>query len=95
MARKKQNFEQVKKKNIPLVYVGANFPNGLLTRFRIFSNGIPEHVLKGVKDVTALKNLFVPASELGAAILNVKVQGHPLNVYYKRIEKEISLKEDR
>jgi hypothetical protein len=95
MARKKQNFEQVKKKNIPLVYVGATFPNGKLTRFRIYANGVPDHVFQGVKDVIALKKLFVPASELGAAILNVRVQGHPLNVYYKRIEKEISLKEDR
>lgn len=95
MARKKQNFEQIKKKNIPLVYVGASFPNGKLTRFRIYANGVPSHIFQGVKDVEALKKLFVPASELGAAILNVRVQGHPLNLYYKRIEKEISLKEDR
>lgn len=95
MANPKKKFVQTPKKNIPLIYVGVSFPDGSLSRYRIYSNGIPEHVLQSVKNKTALKNLFVTPDKLGSAMLNVKAQGHPLNLCNRQIENELLSKEDR
>lgn len=90
----KNTSVQTIKKNVPLVYVGPNIPNLFLSKNSIHADGIPEHVLKNVKNVGALKKLFVEATDLGRALLEVKFQGYPLNVYYKKIEEEIQNKED-
>lgn len=95
MANPKKKFVTTPKKNIPLIYVGTSFPDGSLSKFRIYSNGIPEQVLKRVKNKTALKNLFITPAELGSAMLNVKAQGHPLYLCNRQIEKELLSKEDR
>lgn len=95
MANPKKKFVQTPKKNIPLIYVGASFPDGSLNKFRVYSNGIPEHVLKSVKNKTALKNLFVTPDKLGSAMLNVKAKGHPLNLCYRQIKNELLSKEDK
>lgn len=85
---------QIIKKNVTLVYVGPSIPGGFLSKNSIHANGIPEHVLKRVKNVAALKSLFVETKDLGRALLEVKFKGYPLNVSYKAIEKEILKKED-
>ena len=95
MANPKKKFVPTPKKNIPLIYVGTSFPDGSLSKFHIYSNGIPEQVLKRVKNKTALKNLFITPAELGSAMLNVKAQGHPLYLCNRQIEKELLSKEDR
>ena len=95
MANPKKKFVTTPKKNIPLIYVGTSFPDGSLSKFRIYSNGIPEQVLKRVKNKTALKNLFITPAELGSAMLNIKAQGHPLYLCNRQIEKELLSKEDR
>lgn len=95
MANPKKKFVPAPKKNIPLIYVGSSFPDGSLSRFRIYSNGIPEHVLKSVKNKAALKNLFVTPDKLSSAMLNVKAQGHPLYLCNRQIETELLSKEDR
>ena len=95
MAKSKKKFVQAPKKNIPLIYVGTSFPDGSLFRFRIYTNGIPEQVLRSVKNKVALKNLFVTPDKLSSAMLNVKAQGHPLYLCNRQIEKELLSKEDR
>lgn len=95
MANMKKKFVPAPKKNIPLIYVGTSFPDGSLSKFRICSNGIPEHVLNKVKNKAAFKNLFVPPEKLSTAMLNVKAQGHPLYLCNRQIEKELLSKEDR
>ena len=95
MAKKesKKVFRQPQK-NLTLIYVGPGVFGGVLTRFKIYKNGIPDNVLQGVKNVSALKKLFVLPEDLGGAMLNVKAKGHPLNLCYTAIEKEFS-KEDK
>lgn len=95
MAKSKKKFVQAPKKNIPLIYVGTSFPDGSLFRFRIYTNGIPEQVLRSVKNKVALKNLFVTPDKLSSAMLNVKAQGHPLYLCNRQIENELLSKEDR
>lgn len=95
MAKSKKKFVQAPKKNIPLIYVGTSFPDGSLFRFRIYINGIPEQVLRSVKNKAALKNLFVTPDKLSSAMLNVKAQGHPLYLCNRQIENELLSKEDR
>lgn len=95
MAKSKKKFVQAPKKNIPLIYVGTSFPDGSLFRFRIYTNGIPEQVLRSVKNKAALKNLFVTPDKLSSAMLNVKAQGHPLYLCNRQIENELLSKEDR
>lgn len=95
MAKKvSKNLAQTNSKKLVLVYVGPSIQGGILTRFRIYENGIPDNVLNGVENKNALKKLFVTPEELGGAMLNVKVSGHPLNLCYKTIEKEF-FKEDK
>lgn len=96
MANPKKKFIPPPKKNIPLIYVGTSFPDGSLFRFRVYTNGIPEQVLRSVKNKAALKNLFVTPDKLSSAMLNVKAQGHPLYLCNRQIENELlSNKEDR
>jgi hypothetical protein len=66
-----------------------------LFRFRVYANGIPEQVLRSVKNKAALKNLFVTPDKLSSAMLNVKAQGHPLFLCNRQIENELLSKEDR
>ena len=96
MANPKKKFIPPPKKNIPLIYVGTSFPDGSLFRFRVYTNGIPEQVLRSVKNKAALKNLFVTPDKLSSAMLNVKAQGHPVYLCNRQIENELlSNKEDR
>lgn len=95
MANPKKKFVPAPKKNIPLIYVGTSFPDGSLFRFRVYANGIPEQVLRSVKNKAALKNLFVTPDKLSSAMLNVKAQGHPLFLCNRQIENELLSKEDR
>ena len=95
MAKSKNKFVPAPKKNITLIYVGTSFPDGSLSKYSVFSNGIPEQVLKRINNKNAFRNLFVPPSELGSAMLNVKAKGHPLNLCNRQIEKELLSKEDR
>lgn len=95
MANPKKKFVSAPKKNIPLIYVGTSFPDGSLFRFRVYANGIPEQVLRRVKNKAALKNLFVTPDKLSSAMLNVKAQGHPLFLCNRQIENELLSKEDR
>lgn len=95
MAKKiSKNSAQNNANKIILIYVGPSIQGGILSRFRIYENGIPDKVFEGVKNRNALKKLFVKPEELGGAMLNVKVSGHPLNLCYKTIEKEF-FKEDK
>lgn len=94
MNKNKKKVTPETKNKVVLVYVGPTLKNRLLTKYRIYPNGIPEYVLDKVTNKKALKKLFVATDNLGAAMLEVKVKGMPLNVYYNMILKEIQNKEE-
>lgn len=62
--------ERTVKRNMPtqkeaVVYIGPRLPNGKLGQYNIFREGVlPAYLEKLVKEVPALKVLFVPASKL-------------------------------
>ncbi|MED3732551.1 MULTISPECIES: hypothetical protein [Geobacillus] len=67
----------------PLVYIGPSLPGGLLTRYTIFSNGIPAHLLGYCDACPSFKQLFVPPDRLTLAENNLKNPASAESVFYR------------
>ncbi|WJQ12758.1 hypothetical protein QT238_11255 [Geobacillus stearothermophilus] len=67
----------------PLVYIGPSLPGGLLTRYTIFSNGIPTHLQGYCEKCPSLKQLFVPPERLALAENNLKDPASAESVFYR------------
>ncbi|NNV06215.1 hypothetical protein ETC03_07110 [Geobacillus sp. MMMUD3] len=67
----------------PLVYIGPSLPGGLLTRYTIFSNGIPAHLQGYCEECLSFKQLFVPPERLALAENNLKDPTSAESVFYR------------
>ncbi|QPA33431.1 hypothetical protein [Thermaerobacillus caldiproteolyticus] len=76
--------EQLKQQPEALIYVGPSLPNGMLTKYTIFSNGIPDHLKSHFEKCPAFKRLFIPASQLTAAESRLKDTTSAESVFYRQ-----------
>jgi hypothetical protein len=67
-----------------LIYVGPSLPNGLLTKYTIFSNGIPEHLKAHFEKCPSFKQLFIPVSQLPAVENRLKDATSAEAVFYRQ-----------
>lgn len=67
----------------PLVYIGPSLPGGLLTRYTIFSNGIPAHLQGYCEECPSFKQLFVSPDRLALAENNLKDPASAESVFYR------------
>jgi hypothetical protein len=80
----KKSKAETEKKSTNLIYVGPSLPNGLLTKFTVFSNGIPEHVKKDYEEKVFFKKLFVPIGQFAAVEKDLANPSSALSVFSKK-----------
>jgi hypothetical protein len=76
----------------PLIYVGPSLPGGLLTKYTIFSNGIPDHLKAHFAKCPAFKQLFIPVSQLPAVESRLKDATSAESVFYRQTEQYFTRK---
>lgn len=65
-----------------VIYVGESLPNGVLSQYNIFTNGVPTILEEDIKKCPAIKQLMVPISALNETRSQMEKQGsmeHTLN----------------
>jgi hypothetical protein len=67
-----------------LIYVGPSLPNGLLTKYTTFSNGIPDHLKLHFEKCPAFKRLFIPVSQLPAVESRLNDATSAESVFYRK-----------
>ena len=75
-----------------LIYVGPSLPGGLLTKYTIFSNGIPDHLKLHFEKCPAFKRLFVPVSQLSAVESRLNDATSAESVFYQQTVQYFSRK---
>lgn len=76
----------IKTKKLPskLIYVGPNLSRARLLKYQVFIGGYPNHLDSEFEAMPHLKDLFVPISDMGNAVVQTQTKGTPLNKYYKQ-----------
>lgn len=93
MARKK-SVSPITNKLGPVCYVGPTIKELGLFKGAVFFGGIPKKLLEKTKKRVSFRMLFVPAGELGKALLDVKIKGSALNQAAQIIFKEFNTKSE-
>ena len=65
-----------------VIYTGESLPNGMLSQYAIFNNGLPEFLKEDIENCPAIKQLMVPISALTETQAKMLQQGsreHTLN----------------
>lgn len=93
MARKK-TIAPIKDKRAPVCYVGPSIKELGLFKGAVFFDGIEKKLLQKTKNRISFRMLFVPAGELGKALLDVKIKGTALNLAAQKIMTEFNTKRE-
>lgn len=73
------------KKTDPMIYIGPNLSNGVLSRFTVFKDGVPEHIAD-----PEVSRLIVPVQKLGDALVRLSQSGTAEHsTYHKLSRKEV------
>lgn len=75
-----------------LIYVGPTLPGGALTKFTIYTNGVPGHMKKDYEENTFFKNLFVPVSKFAEAEKDLSDPNSALSVFTQKTINHFSRK---
>ncbi|OQP00855.1 hypothetical protein B1689_07490 [Geobacillus sp. 44C] len=75
-----------------MIYVGPSLPGGMLTKYTIFSNGVPDHLKLHFEKCPAFKRLFVPVSQLSAVESRLNDATSAESVFYQQIVQYFSRK---
>jgi hypothetical protein len=73
-----------------VIYCGPNIPGGMLSKYRIFKDGIPEYLNELIDKCPEIKMLFVPVAELTRANRAIDIKGTPEQIAYEKVMKFIS-----
>lgn len=68
-----------------VVYVGRSALSGRLSQYRIYTNGIPEHLNGLIEQYPFIKNLFVPVAELATARQQLATKGSALYLFNQKL----------
>ena len=74
--------ETPEEKKETVIYTGESLPNGMLSQYTIFNNGLPEFLKEDIEKCPAIKQLMVPISALTETQAKMLQQGsreHTLN----------------
>lgn len=75
---------QTEPKSVTVAYVGPNLIKYGLTTNQVYMQGVPERVKELPDDVkNVLVRLFVPTTQLGTALTDVKTKGKALNALFE------------
>lgn len=69
-----------------LIYCGPALPNGLLSRFVVFRDGLPKHLEEHFKKCPALEKCFVPVQALGETLKAQAVKGSAEHALYQAVK---------
>lgn len=72
------------KKTEKKMYIGPDLSRGRLQHGQVYIGGLPTHLAVEFESLPALERLFVPLTEVDAAIKETKKAGTPLNKYYRQ-----------
>lgn len=72
-------------KPVAMVYVGRSALNGRLSQFRVYTDGIPEHLNGLIEQYPFIKNLFVPVAELATARQQLATKGSALYLFNQKL----------
>lgn len=68
-----------------LIYCGPNIAGGALQKYAVFKGGTPTHLGGLFEKCPAIKELFVPVSELATTVQGVTTKGTRLNALYVEV----------
>ncbi|KAB8126908.1 hypothetical protein F9U64_18990 [Gracilibacillus oryzae] len=80
-----ENMETVSNKETVFIYVGPT--TNSVAQFTVFKNGYPIQMKEDLEKYNALKNLFIPTSQLQAFQKNVQVKGTVENIRFEEAKK--------
>lgn len=66
-----------------VIYVGPEL-RGVVKRYTVFNNGLPESLKEYIKDKPVFKALIVPVEKLAQTNAALERDGSALNVIYKK-----------
>jgi hypothetical protein len=72
------------KKTEKKMYIGPDLSRGRLQHGQVYIGGLPTHLAAEFESLPALERLFVPLTEVDAAIKETQKAGTPLNKYYRQ-----------
>lgn len=68
----------------PLIYVGPNSKH--ITMSSVFIGGYPSHMTKHIELCPALKNMFIPVSELPEYLKRSKIENSAEQIIYNKVQ---------
>lgn len=74
------------KKVEPLIYCGPNLKNGLLSRYTVFQNGIPDYITKDIEACPVIKNLFVEIKQFIEVENKIAILGTAENAWFNEVK---------
>jgi hypothetical protein len=73
-----------------LIYCGPPLPNGLLSRFVVFRDGLPKHLAEHFQKCPALEKCFVPVQSLAATLKAQANKGSAEHSLYEAVKNYFS-----
>lgn len=67
-----------------VMYVGPSI-RGVIATATVFNNGFPEIVNRKIEECPSLTELFVPVSEVGAALKDIQNKEGAISVFYGKV----------
>jgi len=73
-----------------VIYCGPNIPGGMLSKYRIFIDGIPEYLNELIDKCPEIKILFANVADLAKVDKAIGIKGTPEQIAYEKVMKFIS-----
>jgi len=73
-----------------VIYCGPNIPGGVLSKYRIFIDGIPEYLDTLIDKCPEIKILFANVADLAKVDKAIGIKGTPEQIAYEKVMKFIS-----
>jgi len=73
-----------------VIYCGPNIPGGMLSKYRIFIDGIPEYLNELIDKCPEIKILFANVADLANVDKAIGIKGTPEQIAYEKVMKFIS-----